>query len=268
MVMPEEYSQRDFAQGPRTYTDSAFLDTIFIATKLAEFKGSALVVDFMSGPGKVASGIKERVSGHRYVALDGSVGLLRKIADPEIERVVGDIRATPLKPNSVDIGIVRYGIKDIPEEQQLDVLRQIYESLKPGGKLVIADMVSPEGAREWNNKQHSQKQQFSGRNIETEGECNIPTENEWLTLLREIGFETEVFGYYTSYVTTTDWVNGRQITDKQRQLMDKLLLNTPDEIKTAFNIRQEEEDVRIDYPVIIIKAVKPKTESGGVYVAE
>lgn len=262
MVMPEEYSQRNFDQGPKTYTDSAFLDTIFVATGLAEFKGSALVVDFMSGPGKVALGIKEKISGNRFIALDGSVGLLRKIEDSELERVESDIRSIALQPNSVDIGTVRYGVKDIPGDQQLDVLKQMHETLKPGGVLVVADMVSPEGAREWNNKQHSQKQQFSGRDITTEGECNIPTEAEWIAILQEAGFEAEVFGYYTSYVTTTDWVNGRQITDEQRQLMDELLLNAPDEIKTAFNIRQEWENVKIDYPVIIIKAVKPKMEIG------
>lgn len=256
--MPKEYSQRNFDQGPKTYTDAVFLDTILAATGLAEFKGSALVVDFMSGPGKVASGIKKRVTGHRYIALDGSVGLLRKIEDSELERVVSDVRSVALQPNSVDIGIVRYGVKDMTEEQQLDVLKQMQEVLKPGGVLVIADMVSPEGTREWNNKQHSQKQQFSGRNITTEGECNIPTEAKWIAILQEAGFEAEVFDHYTSYVTTADWVNGKQITDEQRRLMDKLLLSAPDEIKTAFNIRQEGEDVKIDYPVIIIKAVKPK----------
>lgn len=258
MVMHGEYPRRDFDTGPKTYTDAVFLDTILAATGLAEFEGSALVVDFMSGPGKVASGIKERISGHRYIALDGSVGLLRKIADPELESVISDVRGLALKPNLVDVGIVRYGVKDIPEDQQLDVLKQFYEVLKPGGVLVVADMVSAEGTREWNNKQHSQKQQFSGRDITTEGECNIPTEAEWIAILQEAGLEAEVFDYYTSYVTTTDWVNGRQITDEQKQLMDKLLLSAPDEIKTAFNIRQEGEYVRIDYPVIIIKAVKPK----------
>lgn len=262
MVMPEEYSQRNFDQGPKTYTDAVFLDTIFAATGLAEFEGSALVVDFMSGPGKVASGIKERAVEHTYIALDGSVGLLRKIVDPELESVISDVRGLALKSNLIDVGIVRYGVKDIPEDQQLDVLKQLYEVLKPGGVLVVADMVSPEGAREWNNKQHSQKQQFSGRDIITEGECNIPTEAEWIAILREAGFEAEVFDYYTSYVATTDWVNGRQITDEQRQLMDELLLNAPDEIKTAFNIRQEWENVKIDYPVIIIKAVKQKIKIG------
>lgn len=258
MVMPEAYGGREFTQGPKTYTDSTFIDTIFAATALAEFKGSALVVDFMSGPGKVASGIKERIFGNSYIALDGSVGLLRKIADSGLERIASDVRKLALKQNSVDVGIVRYGVKDIPENQQLDVLKQMREVLKPGGVLVVADMVSPEGAWEWNNKQHSQKQQFSGRDITTEGECNIPTEAEWIAILQEAGLEAEVFDHYTSYVTTADWVNGKQITDEQRRLMDKLLLNVPDEIKTAFNIRQEDDGVKIDYPVVIIKAVKPK----------
>ena len=176
---------------------------------------------------------------------------------------MADVRCLSVivEDGSIDVATVRYGLKDIPKNQQPIALSGINYALKPGGVLVIADMVSPEGAREWNIMQHSRKQQFSGRNIKEEGECYIPTEAEWLKMLREAGFEPEIFDHYKSLVTTTDWVKGKQITDDQRMQMDAFILSAPENIKKEFNIRQEGQDVKIDYPVIIIKAVKKEAKS-------
>ena len=38
--------------------------------------------------------------------------------------------------------------------------------------------------------------------------------------------------------------------------MDAFILAAPDEVKDKFNIRQEGGDVKVDYPVIIIRATK------------
>ena len=271
--MKDSYSKRDFEKGPQTYTDAKFLDNIFEATGLSEFNGSAVVVDFMSGPGKVALGMQERAIRHKYAILDASEGQLAKINAPSIEKILDNVTDLHLPEKSIDVGLVRYGLKDIPSEQQIGVLKQINRTIKVGGELVVVDMVSPDGAKEWSNKQHSLKQQFSGRDIAKDGECNIPTENEWLTMLKEAGFMPEVFSYYVSKVTTKDWVKGKQISDEQREKMDALILAAPDKIRKTFNIRQEGADVKIDYPVVIIKAIKKESnsdlpESGEIYVAK
>jgi ubiquinone/menaquinone biosynthesis C-methylase UbiE len=261
MVMKEPYSKRNFEEGPPTYTDAKFLDLIFDVTGLLEFNGSAIVVDFMSGPGKVASGMQERAIRHQYTVLDASEGQLAKINTPSINKICDNVTDLHLPEKSVDVGIVRYGLKDIPAEQQIGVLRQMHKVIKDGGRLVIVDMVSPEGMKEWNNHQHSQKQQFNGRIIEKEGECNIPTEEEWLRKIREAGFEPSVADYYKSLVKTTDWVRGSQITNEQRGKMDILIMDAPEDVKKAFNIRREKDEVMIDYPVVIIKAIKKESES-------
>lgn len=263
MVMKGEYPRRDFDAGPQTYNDKRFMDVIFNATGLATRTEPAVVVDLMSGPGKVAFGMQERSPKNEYAVLDASAGQLDKITQP-VKKILADVRAlsVAVEDESIDIATVRYGLKDIPKGQQSVALLGINHALKPGGVLVIADMFSPEGTREWNIMQHSRKQQFSGRNIREEGECYIPTETEWLKILEKAGFEAEVFGHYESLVTTTDWVKGKQITDDKRMQMDAFILNAPENIKKEFNIRQEGQDVRIDYPVIIIKAVKKEKKSG------
>lgn len=42
--------------------------------------------------------------------------------------------------------------------------------------------------------------------------------------------------------------------------MDKIILGASGEIKKQFNIREENGEVKIDYPVVIIRAVKPETK--------
>ncbi len=118
-------------------------------------------------------------------------------------------------------------------------------------------MVAPEGTKDWLNEHHRQKQRFEHRNIERDGECHIPTQEEWMTLLENAGFEASVDAMYTSRVTTTQWAGkAGQISDAQRMEMDRLLLQAPDLAKSTFNIREEDGLVKVDYPVIIIRAVK------------
>ena len=106
------------------------------------------------------------------------------------------------------------------------------------------------------NNQHSFKQQFNGRNILADGMCNIPTESEWIANLLEAKFHVDVVDYHISQVKTSDWVNGGQITSDQQKELDAFILAAPDEVKDKFNIRQEGGDVKVDYPVIIIRATK------------
>lgn len=189
-----KYDKRDFDKGPATYTDKGFLDLIHNATGLSTRTDKAFVVDLMAGPGKVAFGMQERSPQHSYAVLDNNQGQLDKITQP-VRKILADVRSlsTVVEEGSIDVATVRYGLKDIPKNQQQRVLSGINYALKPGGVLVVADMVSPEGAKEFTNKQHSRKQELSGRNIQKEGECHIPTEQEWLDMLRSAGFRSRSY---------------------------------------------------------------------------
>ncbi len=253
--MQEGYSIRDFNQGPATYADKELADKLFETSGLKNLSGK-VVLDLMSGPGKVAIGLMSKSPDNYYVALDGVVDLLKEIKNPEIRSISGDARALPLRSDSVDLVVVRYGLKDVPQEQQVGVLKGIHVVLKPGKRLIIADMMSPNEMKEWINNQHSFKQQFNGRNILADGMCNIPTESEWIANLLEAKFHVDVVDYHISQVKTSDWVNGGQITSDQQKELDAFILAAPDEVKDKFNIRQEGGDVKVDYPVIIIRATK------------
>lgn len=280
-MAPVDYDGRRFDVLP-TYTDQNFLKAIFDATGLGKRQTTAVVFDLMSGPGKVAFGMQERDPRHSYAVLDRSQAQLDKINQPHISKILGDVinLSATVEDGSVGVATVRYGLKDIPEGQQAGVLQGIHRALEKDGTLVLVDMISPEGAKEFTNKQHSLKQQLSGRDIEKEGECHIPTEQGWLDMLRATGFDPEVAGYYTSRVSTAQWLTDRQFGNpesteaaRKKALMDEIILGTSDAIKKQFNIREENGEVKIDYPVVIIRAVKKEVQpklpvAGVVYAAK
>ncbi len=261
-IMSAAYTARDFDKGPKTYSDRAFMDTIHAATGLADFPGVATVIDLMSGPAKVAQGLRERSPQHRYFALDAAEGKLAKIPEG-IGRLQADVRTMlsgDMHVPIADVVVARYGLKDIPQGQQREVLENIYYRLRPEGILVIADMVSPDGMKFRTNQQHSLKQELGNipRDIATEGRCNIPTEDGWFDLLENAGFKVQSRQDYVSQVSTANWVEGNQIGIPQRAQMDKLLAGEPRYFKMRFNISGES-PVNIGFPVLIIRAIRSST---------
>lgn len=248
------YDHRLFDKAPPTYTDAEFLNKIIAAVDFNSLPTPARIADVMSGPGKVGLVLQKQFPKHHYYFLDFARGQLMKI--PGEGKIAADARALPLAPECLDAVVVRYALKDLTEKEQPEVLKGIFQVLKPGGRLVIADMVAPNNCQSWLNKQHALKQTFSGRR-EDEGRCHIPTTNQWFKMLRKTGFHVELVDDHKSYVTTNDWLLSSQVNEAQLSDLNKTILAAPQDVREAFNIRQEGGLVKIDYPIIIIKAVKP-----------
>ena len=196
---------------------------------------------------------------HLYCFIDLASGQFNKIAGENLKglKIFGDARKLPATDNVFDVAVARYGIKNLQKEEQPTAVHELFRTLKPGGILVVADMIAPNrSVQDWLNAQHAKKQELSGRSLH-EGKCHIPTESEWIRLLEDAGFQTTVEGYHTSYVTTSDWVRGKQINDKQVQELNTMILNAPFEVQKAFNIHEDSQGVHIEYPVVILKAKKP-----------
>lgn len=264
------YDLRDFNTGPTTYADAAFSEKIFSATGLADFSGQARVLDLMSGPGKVGLSLQEYAPQHTYYFLDLSQLQLEKIpATGEIvyrdltlpvanHRLRADVRELPIRGKSMDVAVARYALKDLTDYEQGPTLFGIAETLKPGGRLVIADMVSPDGPdnKSWLNMHHSLKQELSGRNPLQEGFCHIPTEHGWMRVLQDAGMKVTAIDTHVSHVTTTDWVRGKQLTEVQLEQMNDDIRNAPETVKQTFNVREDGGLLMLDYPVIILQAVR------------
>lgn len=254
------YNRRDFGAGPRTYVDTVFLDLIEQSSGLSNVETRKLLVaDIMSGPGGVGLALLKEHPQHSYYFFDLARRQLKEINNPDAPtvKIQADARLIPVADNMFDLEVARYAVKDLTKEDQPKALLEIFRTLKPGGNFTLADMVAPSvETKDWLNMQHAKKQEFSGRDLSREGVCHIPTEDEWITLLKSVGFKASTVGRHISHVTTSDWVKGNQITAGQLQELNAIILDASKEVRKAFNIREEDGLVRIDYPIIVIKGIK------------
>lgn len=255
-------SQRDFAQGPSTYSDNAFLFKIADAMRIFDHPGPTLVADLMSGPGRLGLRLQEIVE-HRgsFLFVDADPEQIRKAQQasrhPLNKFQVADVRKMPeVATESVDIAVARYSIKDLTNEEKIPTLREIRRIMKPGKILAVADMVSPsKEAQGWLNDQHGMKQGFEWRKP-AEGQCYIPTTEEYLDHLQQAGFRARVWDTHISVVDTRTWVASNQINEAQLVSLNRFILDAPEAVKEAFDIKEEDRAVKLKYPLVIIRAVK------------
>lgn len=267
--MSEMYDRRMRGTGflPATYSDERFVQMTYNAAYLSQMPFGERVLDIMSGPGKLIAGLRAIDPRHQYTALDLLAGAVSQIQG-NIDRIRGNGFILPLKDNSVRVALLRYSAKDYPYDQQQELLAEAARVITPGGRLVLVDMFAPvvgdlikDGQLyEFVNYQHAMKQERGGRNRETEGACNILPERGWIKLLTNTGFKNvRVFAHYVSRVSTEDWKGQVRDPDKHIPEMNHILLTAPEIAKKIYRIREEDGKVKIEFPVDVITARKPRT---------
>ncbi len=118
-----------------------------------DFSGFGTVVDFCGGRGGLIAGILQqaphvsgvlsdpRVEGNgaaEFLAAEGVDGRCRTVAGGMFDSVV---------PGG-DAYVLKHILHDWPEEQALQILRNVRAAMKPGGKLLLIEMVPPEEGNE------------------------------------------------------------------------------------------------------------------------
>jgi len=106
-----------------------------------EIKPGERVLEAGCGTGNLALKIKER--GGEVIGLDNCQEALEiyKKKDPNVKTVLADLREKlPFPDNYFDKIASNNTLYIIPKEKQLDTLKEFYRILKPGGKIVIANL--------------------------------------------------------------------------------------------------------------------------------
>lgn len=106
-----------------------------------EIKSGERILEAGCGTGNLALKIKER--GGEVIGLDNckeALDIYRK-KDPEAKLVLADLREKlPFPDNYFDKIASNNTLYILPKEKQLDVLKELYRILKPGGKIVLANL--------------------------------------------------------------------------------------------------------------------------------
>ena len=112
----------------------------------AEIKADDEVLDLGAGTGLLT--LPSAATASRVWAVDISQGMLsyletkaRSAKLDNIELVMASVVSIPLVDGSIDVAISNYCFHHLPAEGKMTALAEVERILKPGGRLVLADMM-------------------------------------------------------------------------------------------------------------------------------
>ncbi|RPE26939.1 methyltransferase [Kitasatospora cineracea] len=118
-----------------------------------DFSQFGTVLDFCGGNGGLLAGILKSAPGTRGILSDPRVaanGAAEHLAAQGVaDRVdIADADLFDAVPTGADAYVLKHIVHDWPEEQALQILRNIRAAVQPGGKLLLVEMVVPEEGNE------------------------------------------------------------------------------------------------------------------------
>ncbi|MBI4170084.1 MAG: class I SAM-dependent methyltransferase [Candidatus Aenigmarchaeota archaeon] len=253
----QHYDQVDFPRGPAIYSSTGLYDAMFELGEFTPRDKPYVVLDAMCGAGLVGKEMEKRLTGreipHTIHFFDLAEKKIEELRSQGYDARICSVFDLDYGQETFDREYSRFAVKNYPATEQVDIFRTFRGIMKPDGIFVLCDMESPEEAYEFMQSERREKHKYT----RLEGsEPHIPTRQIWFQLLREGGLEPKRIRETKSYVTTTDWVKSNQMTANDLEQLNAFLLAAPENARNALNIRQEGDLVKIDYPVVVISAVK------------
>ncbi|MDO8624740.1 MAG: class I SAM-dependent methyltransferase, partial [Candidatus Diapherotrites archaeon] len=177
------YTKTDQGQGPAIYSRTDVYETLH---RMGDFqKGQPVTIaDFACGTGlvgaKVAALAKQSGANPSVTFMDVTpkqekiAGTAAKEAPGvPIEFLNSDVRRINAPANAFDRTYCRFAIKNLPIDQQVRALQEIFRTTKKGGVFVLNDMLSPSGLQAFQNAERRAKNNAGGNTGATH---HVPTE--------------------------------------------------------------------------------------------
>jgi len=200
--------------------------------RFADLRGDERVLDAGSGAGHTALALA--VGAAHVTAVDLSAAMLaqgRQLAHERglhnIDFEIGDIEALTFGDSSFDLVASRYSAHHWPHP--IRALREIHRVLQPGGRLLIADIVS------WDDAvvdTHLQAIEL----LRDPSHVRDHTTAQWLAMLTEAGFRAEVRYTWTLRLQFEEWTQRMATPLAAVAMLRTLLTHAPAEVRTQLQV--------------------------------
>ncbi|NJE53886.1 class I SAM-dependent methyltransferase [Thermococcus sp. 21S9] len=106
--------------------------------KLVAERAKGLVLDVGCGTGDIL----RFLDPENYIGLEPSPGMRERFREKYgFEPLGGHFLRIPLPDGSVDTVVTTYAFHHVPDEEKQDAIREMLRVLRPGGKIIIADVM-------------------------------------------------------------------------------------------------------------------------------
>lgn len=193
------------------------------------------IVDLGSGTGAVINYLQSNISkSNQFFAFDLSQSMLEKNTNLNIQKIVGDLCATGFGNETFDVAITRQCLHYIADIKI--VLSEIRRIVKTNGQFIFAQIVPYDTSTQYYWSELSKIRQPLRKQF-----CS---ENEWIELIENSGFQMIKKERCFSITSLNDWIEGKKIQNplKAKKYRD-MLLKAPIDYKNKYSIIEQNGDV-------------------------
>lgn len=222
--------------------------------EIADLTGEELVLDIATGGGHVANALAPIAK--QVTALDLTKEMLSAAEQfilgnghRNVEFVEGDAEQLPFGDATFDIVACRIAPHHFPHVDQF--ISEAFRVLKPGGKLLLDDNVSPEDDAfdEFYNTVEKKRDYSHFRAWK---------KTEWLRMIELIGFEIHEWYRVEKTFQFDSWCERMQLSKEEKTELIDMMLKAPEKTKIKFKIEMSVNQIQsFNGEAILLKAVKP-----------
>lgn len=169
---------------------------------------------------------------------------------PNLRVLRGDVDHLPIRPGTLDLLTCRFSGHHFPHPDWF--AREAAASLRPGGTLLLADVVSPEDADLDRWMDHVER-------LRDPSHVRDYTLGEWRDFLAEAGLDPSVLLEWRLTLDFDDWVARQRTPPATVARLRELFLGAPDHHRTAFALSTpDREPWSFQWPCAVLRAKRSR----------